>query len=124
MIETIDDLPAGAVGFSAKGVVTEADYEDVIMPKVAAVIAMGEGLRLLYHFGPEFERFEQGALWQDAILDYRHALEWERLAVVSDLEWIGFAVQAMHWLLPGKVQLYANAGLADARAWLSEPDED
>ena len=124
MIRVIDDLPAGAVGFSAIGVVTQEDYEDTIMPAVAAVIAMGEGLRLLYHFGPGFERFDSGALWEDAILGYRHAFEWNRIAVVSDIEWIGFAVRAMHWMLPGKVRLYPDAEMSDARAWLSEPHKD
>ena len=119
MIKIIEDLPAGAVGFSAIGVVTQQDYEDTIMPAVAAVIAMGEGLRLLYHFGPDFERFDSGALWEDAILGYRHAFEWNRIAVVSDIEWIGLAVRAMHWLLPGKVRLYDNADMAAARAWLT-----
>ena len=123
MIKIIEDLPPGAVGFSAIGVVSQEDYEDTIMPTVAAVIAMGEGLRLLYHFGPEFERFDSGALWEDAILGYRHAFEWNRIAVVSDIEWIGLAVRAMHWLLPGKVRLYGNAEMPAARAWLSEPDD-
>lgn len=120
MIQTIKDLPAGAVGFHLRGVVTQADYEDIIMPAVAAVIAMGDGVRLLYHFGADFERFEEGALWEDAVLGFRHALEWNRIAVVSDIEWVGFAVRAMHWMLPGKVRLYAEADMAAARDWLIE----
>lgn len=124
MIETIDDLPAGAVGFTAHGMITQKDYEDTIMPEVAAVIAMGQGLRLLYHFPADFEGFDNGALWEDAILGFRHALEWNRIAVVSDIEWVGFAVRAMHWMLPGKVRLYPESGMAEARAWLSEPRED
>ncbi len=120
MIETIKDLPAGVVGFRAHGVVTQADYEDIIMPEVAAVIAVGEGLRMLYHFGPDFERFDEGALWEDAVLGFRHALEWNRIAIVSDNDWVRFAVQAMHWMLPGKVRLYRNDAMAEARAWLEE----
>lgn len=121
MIEEIDDLPPGAIGFSAHGVVTREDYENVIMPAVAAVIAIGQRIRLLYRFGPDFARFESGAMWDDAVLGFRHALEWDRIAVVSDNEWVGFSVQAMHWLLPGKVRLYPDRELAAARAWISEP---
>ena len=124
MIRVIDDLPAGAVGFSAIGVVTQEDYEDTIMPAVAAVIAMGEGLRLLYHFGPNSSASTAVRCGKTPILGYRHAFEWNRIAVVSDIEWIGFAVRAMHWMLPGKVRLYPEAQMADARAWLSEPHKD
>ncbi|HET8899726.1 MAG TPA: STAS/SEC14 domain-containing protein [Rhodanobacteraceae bacterium] len=121
MIREIDNLPPGAIGFSATGVVTAKDYENVIMPAVAAVAAMDLRVRLLYHFGPDFERFGSGAMWDDAVLGIRHALEWDRIAVVSDNDWVSFAVQAMHWLLPGRVRLFPNAELDAAREWISEP---
>jgi hypothetical protein len=33
-------------------------------------------------------------------------------------------VQALHWLLPGKVRLYPDKDLAAARAWISEPRDE
>lgn len=122
MITEIDDLPAGAIGFVASGVVTRDDYQRVVMPAVAAVGELDLGVRLLYVFGPEFDRFEGGAMWEDAVLGFRHALMWDRIAVVSDHEWIGRAVQAFRWLLAGSVRLYPYADLAAARSWIAGDD--
>ncbi|MDN5924671.1 MAG: STAS/SEC14 domain-containing protein [Xanthomonadales bacterium] len=119
MIKLIDDLGVGALGFSATGMVTRADYEDILMPAVAAVIAVDSKVRLLYVLGEDFEGFESGAMWEDAVLGFRHALNWERIAVVSDVDWVGHAVRAMHWLMPGQVRLFSNAEQATARDWIS-----
>lgn len=124
MIDIIDDLPAGAIGFSARGMVTSDDYENVIMPAVAAVVAVEGDVRVLYVLGETFEGFESGALWDDAVLEFRHAFDWDRIAVVSDIEWVGHGVRAMHWLMPGGVRLFHNAQLQQARDWISEPDDE
>lgn len=124
MIEVISDLRAGAIGFSAKGKLTAADYENVIMPDVAAVVEVEGDVRLLWHMGPEFEGFENAAIWDDAVMGFRHALDWDRIAVVSDIDWVRYAVKAMHWVLPGGVRLYPNARFEEARAWINEPDDE
>ena len=49
MIEQIEDLPDNALGFSAKGVVTKADYETIIIPAVEAKLSKYGKVRLLYH---------------------------------------------------------------------------
>lgn len=124
MIELIDDLGAGALGCEAVGMLTRADYEDILMPAVAAVIEVESNVRLLYVLGERFEGFEPGAMWEDAVLGFRHALKWERIAVVSDVEWMGHAVRAMQWLLPGHVRMYSNAKRAEARAWICDRSDE
>ena len=39
MIEKIPDLPDSVLGFTAKGTVTEDDYESVIIPAVEAMFS-------------------------------------------------------------------------------------
>ena len=44
MIEQIEGLPAGTLGFRARGQVTAADYERVLVPDVEAAFALNRKL--------------------------------------------------------------------------------
>lgn len=120
MIERIADLPENVLGFTAKGTVTAADYETVLIPAVEAMLARRPNVRLLYHLGAAFSGFEAGALWDDAKVGLRHLGAWERTAVVTDVEWIRVATKALGFAMPGEVRVFPDAELPAAKAWLSE----
>jgi len=88
MLEIIEGLPDNAVGFTAKGNVTAEDYETVLIPAVEEKLKKHEKVRLLYHLGEEFERFEAGAMWDDAKVGLGHITDWEKIAIVTDVNWI------------------------------------
>lgn len=121
MIEQIEGLPPGALGFRASGQVTATDYERVLVPDVEAAFTVNRKLRLLYHAGPEFTGFEPGAMWEDAMLGFRHFSGWDRVALVTDVSWLRVATQAMGFAVPAQVKLFHNAELDQAVAWISEP---
>ena len=50
----------------------------------------------------------------------RHATSFERVAVVSDEDWIRPALSALSFLLPGKAKGFRVRELAAAKAWLAE----
>jgi hypothetical protein len=120
MIESIPGLPEGVLGFSAKGTVTAKDYETVIIPAVEAQFARKRTVRFLYHLGREFARFEAAAMWDDAKLGFKHLTGWERIAVVSDIAWIRVAIDAFALVMPGRVRVYHEGELAEAKRWLGE----
>jgi hypothetical protein len=120
MIEKIPDLPANALGFRAKGTVTQSDYESVIIPAVEALFSRHSKVRFLYHLGEEFSGFEAAAMWDDTKLGLRHLGGWERMAVVSDVEWIRAAVKIFGLAMPGHVRVFHDRELAEARQWIAE----
>lgn len=120
MIERIPDLPDHVLGFTAKGRVTAADYESVLIPAVEEALSRHLKVRLLYHLGGEFSGFEAGALWDDAKVGLRHLGAWERIALVSDVDWIRVAAKALGFAMPGQVRVFSNTELSAAKAWLSE----
>ncbi|MDY0189211.1 MAG: STAS/SEC14 domain-containing protein [Desulfuromonas sp.] len=120
MIERIQDLPANVLGFSAIGKVTGSDYENVLIPAVEALLTRQKKVRLLYCLGEQFSGFDMQAMWDDTKLGLQHLTAWEKIAVVSDLEWIKTAVKVFGFVMPGKVRVFANGELAEARQWLSE----
>jgi hypothetical protein len=52
----------------------------------------------------------------------RHATSFERVAVVSDEDWMRPALRALSALLPGKARGFPVRDLAAAKAWLADAD--
>lgn len=119
MIRIMSELPPGVLGFEARGKVTAHDYETILMPEIDRAVAEGEELRLLYYFGPEFERFSVGAVIEDTRLGFEHIRQWERIAVVSDEDWIRGSVGLFGTLMRSTIRAFPNAQLAEAQAWVS-----
>ncbi len=115
-------MPAGTIGFRASGRVTGEEYHDVLLPRMRAAAEAGD-VRMLFAIGPEFEKFELGALAEDArvgvTLGIGHAHAWKRTAVPTDVEWIAKALQMFAWLTPGEVKLYGLDELEAAKAWVA-----
>jgi len=120
MLERIQGLPDKVLGFEAKGEVTGADYESVLIPAVEEVLSRQKSIRFLYHLGEEFKGFDAKAMWDDARVGLQHLTAWERVAVVSDVGWLRAAVKAFAFVMPGHVRVFSNSELEAARKWLSE----
>jgi hypothetical protein len=120
MIEIVAGLPDGVVGFVAKGRVTKSDYDSVLIPKVKEAVARRGKVRCYYELGPEFTGIEPGAMWEDFKLGMEHLLQWERVAVVTDAEWIRIAISAFRFLVPGEIRVFSVARAAEARHWIVE----
>jgi len=127
MIEQIQGLPAGTLGFRASGKVTATDYSQVLVPDIEAAFAINRKLRLLSHIGPDFTGFDAGAVWEDLQLGFRHFSGWDRIALVTDIAWMRATASAMGFAVPAELKLFHNAQFDEAVAWISEPrpiDED
>jgi SpoIIAA-like len=118
MIEIIEGFPDNVVGASAKGYVTKSDYDDVLIPKIEAAFKRHDRIRFYYELGPQFVGYEPGAMWEDFTLGFGHLGRWERIAVVTDAEWLRHAVNAFRFLMPNQVRVFANSESADARGWI------
>jgi len=118
MLALIPDLPARVVGILASGLVTAKDYETVLVPAIEARLSAFGRIRVLYQLGPEFTGFSAGALWDDMKVGAAHLRDWERIAVVTDAEWVAGAVRLFRFAVPCPVRLYANAEFNEARSWI------
>jgi hypothetical protein len=122
MVEVIPDMPPGTLGFRVSGRLTREDYVDVLVPPLRRAVQAGERLRVLYAIGPELH-MEPGALWEDLKLELdlgiRHREMWERIAVVTDLDWLWRAFNLFAWMVPGEMRLFHERELEEAKAWLA-----
>jgi hypothetical protein len=122
VIEAIEDVPDGVIGLRAHGEVTAEDYRDVMAPVLEEALARG-GVRLLYVL-EEHTTFSPGALFADARFSFGHLKGWERLAVVSDADWLENSVKAFGWMMPGEIRVFDDDEVDEAIAWLTRPSEE
>ncbi len=124
MLRRITDMPAGTIGFEAVGEVEDDDWEETVEPVLRQEIATGHNVRLLYLIGARAHEVEGDAMSADTGFRVRHATSYERVAVVSDEDWIRPALRALSFLLPGKAQGFRVRDLAKAKAWLAQDEAE
>jgi hypothetical protein len=120
VIHLLTDLPEGVVGIEAVGHVEAEDYTNVVEPAVRSALERSDKVRLLYVLGEGFEGYSAAASWKDAKLGIGHWSAWEKIAIVTDRDWIRDALKALGWMLPGEVEIFPTAAQGDAIAWLSD----
>jgi len=120
MLRRMKDMPVGTIGFEAIGEVEDDDWEETVEPVLRHEMADGQKIRLLYLLGAEARDVEGDAVTADTGFRARHATSFERVAVVSDEDWMRPAVRALSALLPGKAKAFRVHDLAAAKAWLAE----
>jgi hypothetical protein len=119
MIRLLTGLPSTVVGIEAVGRVEKSDYEGVLDPAIEEALKREDKIRLLYVLGEEFEGYAPGAAWEDTKLGVEHWGSWERIAVVTDREWIRDALRMFGWMLPGEVREFRSGERAEATAWIT-----
>jgi hypothetical protein len=121
MLQLITDLPDQVLGVRASGKITADDYRQVLIPAVEERLASHAKLRLLYVIGDEFDGFTGGAAWEDAKVGMSHFTSFDRVAVVSDIDWIEGMIKAFGFALPGEVRTFDDDEYEKARSWICEP---
>ncbi len=120
MIDAMEGMPEGTLGFRFHGRVTADDYRSVLTPALERGLEQHDRLKLLAVLAGDFEAYEVGAAWEDSKELVRHWGGFERLAVVSEVPWVRLAMQVFAPALPCPVRLFANDQVEDARRWLAE----
>jgi hypothetical protein len=116
MLRSMRDMPPGTLGFEAVGDVDDDDWEDTVEPVLRGEIAAGRRLRLLYMTDGDLEG---DAIKAGAGFRARHASSFERVAVVSDEDWVRPALRVLSFVLPGETKGFRVSELEDAKAWLA-----
>lgn len=117
MIKVIHDMPPGTVGLEAVGKVTAEDYEQVLKPALEDALTHKD-VRLMYVLGEEFDTHAPEAAWADTRLWARNMNAWERIAVVSDADWLEHSLKTLGWLVPGEIKVFETDEVLDAKRWL------
>jgi hypothetical protein len=119
MIEILEGFPEGVVAVVAKGRVTRRDYDEVLVPAVEAAFGRRDKVRCYYEIGGEFSGIDAGAVWEDFRVGFGHLAGWERIAVVTDVDWIRLAINFFRFLVPGEIRMFPTSAAAEAQRWIA-----
>ncbi len=120
MIELLKGFPSNVVAISCHGNVTRRDYDEVLIPAVETALQSNAKVRMLYEVAPDFTGYDAGAAWEDFKTGMDHFTKWDRIAVITDIEWIAGAVKIFGLFLPSTVRVYPLADAAKARLWITQ----
>lgn len=99
------------------------DYVKVLVPPLRTAAQAGQRLRVLYAIGPEMH-MEPAAVWEDLKLELELGIKqrdaWERIAVVTDLDWLWRAFELFSWMAPGEMHLFRESEFEQAKTWLAQ----
>jgi hypothetical protein len=122
MVERIEEMAQGTIGFRVVEKLTGDDYRERIEPVLGEAAAKGE-IRLLFEIDAGFG-MDAGAVMEDAKsglkLGLGHMKAWKRTAIVTDVDWIRKAMKAFGFMAPGEVRVFEPAELGAAKVWVAE----
>jgi hypothetical protein len=118
MIEHLKSFPGNVLAFVCHGQVTKQDYATVLIPAVEKALEEHDKVRLYYETAPDFSGIDPSAVWADTKVGVGHLLRWERVAVVTDEEWIKHTMKFFSFMLPGELRVFPTTEAAAARTWI------
>ena len=121
MLQPIDGLPDGVIGFEGVGEIRSTDYSDVLMPALRVMWEEGREIRIVLAF-EQWKGMSPGAAWQDIKLGFEHLRDWKRIALVTDLDWMITVTSLFGWMTPGELKRFPVAERAKAIAWAAGED--
>lgn len=121
MIEHLKNFPDNVVAFVCKGRVTKQDYDTILVPAVLDVLKRHDKVRLYYETSGDFAGIDASAAWEDFKVGLEHFTRWERMAIVTDVDWIKYTMRFFGFLMPGELRVFVRADAALAREWIVAP---
>jgi hypothetical protein len=118
MLEIMPESKGKVLWVRASGKLTDADYKEVFIPRLEALIKEHGKIRLLFLMEEDFQGWELGAMWDDAKFGLQHLHDFEKIAVVGAPRWVEAAMKLFARLMDAEVKAVIREQLTEARAWI------
>ncbi|WP_244603818.1 STAS/SEC14 domain-containing protein [Mycobacterium attenuatum] len=126
VIERLEGFPDNVAAFAFHGHATKSDDDAILAPDFEDKLARHKKVRIYCEIPLDFEKFDPGAAWEDSKLGFGHFFDWDRAALVTDVEWMAHVAkfsQFFGFLRPGEYRAFADADVDEARKWIAESRE-
>ncbi|MGO9820089.1 MAG: STAS/SEC14 domain-containing protein [Solirubrobacteraceae bacterium] len=124
MVDAVADMPPGTVGFRISGGLSREEYVRALVPPLHEAVERGERLRVLYQIDHGLS-MTPGAMWEDLKLEpemgIKHRDAWDRIALVTDIDWLWRSFELFSWMVPGEMRMFHDSELEIAKQWLAGP---
>src|SRR3978361_2248857 len=121
MVVLITDLPPHVAAYKATGAISKEEYEQVVMHRIDEVAAKYGTINFLVLLETGMENYSIGAFIDYVKVSFQHFSKWNRMAIVTDQDWVAKAYDALSYMVHGEIRSYAVKDLEAAKAWVSAP---
>ena len=123
MVELLNDFPPYVAAYKATGHVNKYEYEQVVMAKISEVAAQYGKINFLVLMETDVWDYSFGSLVDYVKMTFGHFKQWNRLAVVSNEQWVNKVYETLGGLVYGKVKSFTINQYEEAKQWISQPIE-
>lgn len=120
LIEVLKDFPDNVAAYACHRRLTKADYDTVLIPDIEDKLTRHNKLRIYCEIAPDYAGLEPDAVWGDWKFSFSTWFDWERGAIVTDVEWMSWATKFFGLLVPGEWRAFPTAEASKAREWIVE----
>ena len=118
MLELMDESDRDVLAVRAHGVLTQGDYQDVLIPHVETALAATDRIRVLFLMDETFQGWDARAAWLNTRLDLRHRRHFDKVAIVGAPTWEQWCTKLADLLIAGEIKTFTHDQLSQAWAWL------
>lgn len=118
MIEIMKESAGNVVGIRATGMLTTADYDQVLVPKLVELSQTFDALRALFYMDRDFKGWDLSAAWANTKLDFRFRGHLEKVAIVGAPAWEEWCVRGAGLVMKGELRTFRAEQIEDAWAWV------
>jgi len=118
MIEVMPESAGNVFGIKVSGKITAQEYEEVIIPRVDAIIQEHGKARFMWVLDDGFQGAEAGAMWDDTKFGLKHRHDFEKVALVGGAKWMEWLTKLFCKLISAETKTFSQDQLQEAWDWL------
>lgn len=118
MFEILERSRDNVLGVHASGKLSRADYEELLLPQLEALMKKYEAVCLLCIIDESFEGWEWFALWDDLKVGVKYGGALEKIALVGASSWLEWGAKAGAPLIKGEIRTFSKKEEAQAWEWV------
>ena len=117
MLELLEGFDDATIALKTSGEVTRQDYEEILIPRVKEILQTNDNVKCFMYF-TEGTTYSAGAMATDTVFGIRHLFSWQRIALVTDVEWMHKAAGFFMGLLPCEGKVFSEEKYDEAKTWI------
>ena len=118
MIEIMPESSDAVLVVKATGILTDADYKEIWIPKMEEVIKQFGKVKVLLYMTEDCGGWQLHAAWDDAVFGLKNRRHFEKVAVVSASKWLEWASRLASHLIDGEAKTFSEDQLQEALYWI------
>lgn len=117
MLHILAESQTYILGVKATGEFSQQEYQELLIPRLEAIIKEHGRARLLFFLDEDFQGFDLEALVSDPF-GHEHKNDFQKIAVVGGSWWLSLQMNLITPFMAGEVRNFSRSELPEAWTWI------